>query len=352
MNRNSFATGAALALCALPLAATALRADPVADFYKGKFITMYIGYAAGGGYDVYARLVGQHMGKFIPGAPRIVPKNTPGAGGRIAAAYMYKIAPKDGTALATSDQSLALQQAFGDKGIKFDTTKFIYIGNPNAGNNVVTMWHTAGINSVEDAAKKVTVMGATGRNTSAYYPLVMNALLGTKFRVLTGYRGGSHINLAMEKGEVDGRGSNNWASWKSTRPDWIAQKKINIIAQVGPKREADLPNVPLLTDLAKNDEDRKVMELLSAPVAIGRPIFTTPDVPADRVKAMREAFEKTMKDPAFLADAKKINLEIDPVSGETMQKIVAGIVATPKDIVKKLEKIIDAEVDKRPQDKK
>lgn len=349
--RAAFATALAFPL-ALPFAASPAAADAVADFYKGKTITTYIGYTAGGGYDVYARMVIRHMARHIPGAPTIVPKNTPGAGGRIAAAYVYNIAPKDGTALCTSDQSLALQQAFGDKGIKFDTTKFIYIGNPNAGNNVVTLWHTAGVKSVEDAKKKVTVLGATGRNTSAYYPLVMNALLGTKFRVLIGYRGGSHINLAMEKGEVDGRGSNNWASWKSTKADWLRDKKIDIIAQVGPKKEADLPNVPLLTELATNDEDRKVMELLSAPVAIGRPLFTTPGVPADRVAALRAAFDKTMKDPAFIAEAKKINLEIDPVSGADMQKIVADIVATPKETVNKLKTIIEAEVERRPDDKK
>ena len=343
---------AMLAASMLVLAPSALRADPVADFYKGKNITLYIGYTIGGGYDTYARLVGRHIGKHIPGNPTIVPKNTPGAGGRIAAAYVYNVAPKDGTALCTSDQSLALQQAFGDKGIKFDTTKFLYIGNPNAGNNVVTLWHTTGVKTVEDAKKKATILGATGRNTSAYYPMVMNALLGTQFRVLIGYRGGSHINLAMEKREVDGRGSNNWASWKSTKRDWLRDKKINIIAQVGPKKEADLPNVPLLTDLAKNDEDRKVMALLSAPVAIGRPLFTTPNVPADRVKALREAFDKTMKDPAFVAEAKKIDLEIDPVSGAEMQKIVADIVATPKETVNKLFKIIEQEVERRPGGKK
>lgn len=343
---------ALLAACAVSFAAGPVRADPVADFYKNKNITFYIGYTIGGGYDTYARLVGQHMSRHIPGNPKIVPKNTPGAGGRVAAAYVYNIAPKDGTALCTSDQSLALQQAFGDKTIKFDTNKFIYIGNPNAGNNVLTLWHTTGVKTVEDTKKKTFVVGATGKNTSAYYPLVMNALLGTKFRVLIGYRGGSHINLAMEKGEVDGRGSNNWASWKATKPDWLRDGKIVNIVQIGPKRESDLKDVPLLTELATNDEDRKVMELLSAPVAIGRPVFTTPNVPADRVAALRAAFEKTMKDPVFLADAKKINLEIDPVSGVEMQKIVAGIVATPKEVVNKLNKIIEQEVERRPGDKK
>jgi tripartite-type tricarboxylate transporter receptor subunit TctC len=343
---------ALLAACGLLLASTSLRADPVADFYKGKTVTFYIGYTPGGGYDTYARLVARHMNRHIPGKPAIIAKNTPGAGGRIAAAYVYNIAPKDGTALCTSDQSLALQQTFGDKSIRFDTNKFIYIGNPNAGNNVVTVWHTTGIKSVDDAKKKTIVMGATGNNTSAHYPLVMNALLGTKFRVLAGYRGGSHINLAMEKGEVDGRGSNNWVSWKSTKPSWLTDKKINIIAQIGTRREKDLPDVPLLAELATNPEDRKIMELLSAPVAIGRPIFTTPNVPADRVAALRAAFDMTMKDAAFLDEAKRANLEIDPVSGIEMQKIVAGIVAAPKEVSSKLLKIIQTEVERKPADSK
>lgn len=341
------AAGAAMVAGTILMPAKA-SADAVADFYKGKTITFFIGYSPGGGYDTYARTVARHMGKHIPGNPNIVAKNMAGAGGRIAAAYLYNVAPKDGTALCTSDQSLALSQALGEKGIKFDTTKFNYIGNPNAGNNVVTTWHTSGVKTIEDARNKAIVLGATGNNTSAHYPLVMNALLGTKFRVITGYRGGSRINLAMEKGEVDGRGSNNWVSWKATRPQWLKEKKINIIAQVGLKREPDLPDVPLLTDLAKNEEDRKVLKVLSAPVAIGRPIFTTPGVPKERIDALRAAFDKTMKDPAFLADAKKINLEINPVSGADMQSIVDGIVKTDKETLARLKKIIAAEVERRP----
>lgn len=333
------------------LAPNMVFADPVAAFYKGKIITYHIGYPPGGGYDLYARIVGQHMTRHIPGNPKIVPKNMPGAGGRIVATYVYVRAPKDGTVLATADQSLALQQAFGDKTIKFDASKFDYIGNPNAGNNVLTVWHTKGVKNVEDAKKTPLVIGATGDNTSAQYAIVMNALLGTQFRVLAGYQGGADINLAMEKGEVDGRGSNNWVSWKSTKPDWIRDKKIVNLVQIGAKREPDLPDVPLLTELAKDDEDRKIMQLVSAPVAVGRPVFSTPNVPADRLKALRDAFDKTMKDPAFLAAAKKTGLDIDPVSGAELQKIVAGIVSTPPAVTAKLVKIVQSPEFRNPAKK-
>jgi tripartite-type tricarboxylate transporter receptor subunit TctC len=312
----------------------------VEAFYKGKQIDFIIGYTPGGGYDTYARLVARHIGQFIPGNPSIVARNMPGGGSRVAAGYMFRIAPKDGTVLATADQSLALQQAVGDKTIQFDTTKFNYIGNPSAENNTTAVWATSGITSIEDATKKEVPMGATGGSTSSQYPKVMNALLGTKFKIILGYPGGNDINLAMEKGEVAGRGSNSWASWKATRPDWLANKKINILVQIGLTKAHDLPNVPLLIDLAKNDADRAVLRLLSAPATIGRPIFTTPDVPAERVKALREAFEKTMKDPAFLEDAGRAKLDLDPVSGEELQKIVTEIMTTPKETADRLSSII------------
>jgi hypothetical protein len=258
----------------------------------------------------------------------------------VAAAYVAKIAPKDGTVLATADQSLSLQQAIGDKAITFDTQKFIYIGNPSQENNTTVTWYTSGIKTINDATKQEVPMGATGGSTSSQYPRAMNSILGTKFKIILGYPGGNDINAAMEKGEVSGRGSNSWASWKSTRPDWLRDKKIHILAQIGLTKAPDLPDVPLLMDLAKNEADRKVLRLLSAPSAVGRPIFTTPDVPPERVAALRGAFDKMLKDAAFLEDAKKGNLEVDPVSGEELQKIVGEIVATPKEIAERLASII------------
>ena len=273
----------------------ALCQQSVEDFYRGKKIDLIIGYSPGGTYDLYARLVARHLGNYIPGKPLIVPRNMPGAGSRAAANWVYNVAPKDGTVLATADQSLSLQQAVGDKRIKFDTTNFIYIGNPNVENNTTATWHTSGIKTIEDAKKREVTVGATGGSTSSQYPKAMNALLGTKFKIVLGYPGGNDINLAMERGEVDVRGSNSWASWKATRPDWLAEKKIIILVQIGLAKAADLPDVPLLMDLGTNDEDRELLRLLSASTAIGRPLFTTPDVPAERVAALRKAFDAMMQ---------------------------------------------------------
>ena len=327
------AGGAALAL------AGPAGAQSVEEFYKGKTISLVIGYSAGGGYDAYARLVARHMGDHIPGKPTIVPRNMPGAAGRVASAWVYNVAPKDGTVLATADQSLALAQAMGEK-LQFDTTKFIYIGNPSAENNTTVTWHTSPVKTIEDAKKQEIAVGATGGSTSSQYPLAMNAVLGTKFKVIMGYPGGNDINLAMERGEVAGRGSNSWASWKATRAEWLKDNKINILVQIGLRKAPDLPDVPLLMDLAANPDDRAVLRLLSSPSQIGRPIFTTPGVPEDRVKALRNAFDVTVKDPAFLEEAKKAGLEIDPVSGSELQEVVGEIVATPEAIAKRLGAII------------
>jgi tripartite-type tricarboxylate transporter receptor subunit TctC len=333
----------ALAIVALLAAwpGAALAQQSVEDFYRGKKIDLIIGYSSGGTYDLYARLVARHLGNHIPGKPIIVPRNMPGAGSRTAATWVYGIAPRDGTVLATADQSLALQQAVGDKRIKFDVTKFIYIGNPNIENNTTAAWHASGIKTIDDAKRREVTAGATGGSTSSQYPKAMNALLGTKFKIILGYPGGNDINLAMERGEVDVRGSNSWASWKATRPHWLAEKKIKILVQIGLKKAPDLTDVPLLMDLATNAEDRALLRLLSASTAVGRPIFTTPEVPAERVAALRKAFEEMVRDPAFLDEARKENFYIDPVLGEALQKIVGEIAAIPKAQGERLGKIIE-----------
>lgn len=329
---------AAILLVLAPIAPA--LADPIAAFYRGKKLDLIIGYSSGGTYDLYARLVGRHLGQHIPGNPQIIPRNMPGAGSRTAAAWVANVGPKDGTILATGDQSLSVAQAMGDKQLTVDTTKFIYIGNPNAENNTTATWHTTGIKTLEDAKTREVTMGATGGSTSSQYPKVMNALLGTRFKVILGYPGGNEINIAMERGEVDGRGSNSWASWKSTRADWIKDKKINILVQIGLAKAIDLPDVPLLMELAKSADDRTLMKLFSASGAVGRPIYTSPGVPGERVQALRAAFNTMIKDDKFLSDAKNSRLDIDPVTGEEMQKIVAEIVATPKPIAERALQII------------
>ena len=319
----------------------AAAGQPAEDFYRGKKIDLIIGYSSGGTYDLYARLVARHLGNYIPGKPLIVPRNMPGAGSRTAATWVYSVAPRDGTVLATADQSLSLQQAAGDKRIAFDTTKFIYIGNPNVENNTTATWHTSGIKTIEDAKRREVTMGATGGSTSSQYPKAMNALLGTRFRIILGYPGGNDINLAMERGEVDGRGSNSWASWKATRPHWLAENKINILVQIGLKKIPELPDVPLLMDLGANDADRALLRLLSASTLIGRPIFTTPEVPAERVAILRKAFDAMLRDPTFLEQARKEHFDIEAASGEELQKIVAEIVAMPPAQAERLKQIIE-----------
>ncbi|MDB5649429.1 MAG: tripartite tricarboxylate transporter family receptor, partial [Hyphomicrobiales bacterium] len=201
-------------------------------------------------------------------------------------------------------------------------------------------WHTTGVKTIDEAKKQEVIVGATGPNTSAQLPQVMNAILGTKFRIVSGYPGGNEMNLAMESGEIGSRGSNPWASWKATKPDWVKDKKINILVQIGLTKAADLPDVPLLIDLAKNDEDRAVLKLISAPATIGRPLFGPPGTPVERVRILRKAFDEMIKDQAFLDDAKRERLDINPVAGAELERIVAEIVATPKPIADRLSTII------------
>jgi tripartite-type tricarboxylate transporter receptor subunit TctC len=329
---------AAVVAAAIVLADTAL-ADPVEDFYRGKSINLYIGTTPGGGYDIYARLVARFMGPHIPGKPLIIPRSMPGAGTRTAAGYVYNVVAKDGLSLNASEQALTLEQALGDETMQFDTSQFNWIGSPNSDNKVVVTWHTSGIATVEHAKAQEVVMGATSDTTSSQYLRAMNALAGTRFKIIQGYPGGNEVNLAMEKGEVAGRGSSSWATWKA-RPNLLRERKINVLVQIGLNKSDDLPEVPLLMDLGGGDEDRAILRLLSAPSAIGHPITTSPGVPAERLKALRDAFDATMKDPAFLDEARHAKLDIDPVPGTELARIATEILSSPKPIRDKLASII------------
>jgi tripartite-type tricarboxylate transporter receptor subunit TctC len=341
----------ATAASAIALSSVA-NAQSVEDFYKGKSIDLYIGFSAGGGYDWYARLMARHMPRYIPGNPNIVPKQMKGAGTRIAAKYMMNVAPRDGTALSAIAQGLALNQVMGDPRLGIDVTKFIYIGNANEDNNVVSVWHTAGVQTIEDAKKKEVPLGTTGSASSSQYPIVLNEFVGTKFKLIFGYPGGNDINLAMEKGEVAGRGSNAWASWKATRPNWVRDGKLVHLVQIGLKKAKGLENVPLLMNLAKNEQDKQALRLLSAPTAVGRPLNTTPDVPADRVKALRAAFDKAVKSKELLAEAEKAKFPVNPASGDEVQKLVEEIANSDKDIARRLAVITNQPWLKKKQQKK
>ena len=237
-----------------------------------------IGTSAGNDYDFRARLIARHMGRHIPGEPIIVPRNMPGAGGVNAANWLASIAPRDGTTLHMIMTNMMQAQAVGTHGVQFDTRKFRWVGNTTSSPNVTNSWHTTGVTNIEQVKTREFILGAPAGTAGVTYGTVMNALVGTKFKIVTGYPGGNEVNLAMERGEVDGRGSNSWASWKSTKPEWLKEKKIIMLVQVGLKRDPELPDVPLLLELVSNDLDRKVMTFLSAETAISRAVVTAATV--------------------------------------------------------------------------
>ena len=321
------------AIAVIPTLAMPAHAEPAAEFYRGKTISLVVGNPVGNDYDYRGRLLARHIGKHIPGNPTVVPRNMPGAGGLVAANWMAKLAPQDGTTLFMIAQPHAPGQAMALPNIQFDVRAFHWVGNTIDTPNVINAWHTSDVRTIEDAMQRELVLGGTTGTNSVVYPAVLNALVGTRFKVVTGYPGGGELNLAMERGEIQGRGSNSWASWKSTKPQWLAEKKIIILVQVALKRAPDLPDVPLLLELAKNDFDRKVLTFLSADTAISRAVVTTPNVPADRVEVLRRAFDATMKDKAFLAEAAEAKMDIVPSTGEVSQQVAQSIIDTDPAVV-------------------
>jgi len=323
-------------VAAIFLGAAALRAaaDDVAEFYRGKRISFVIGFGVGGGYDIYARALGRFMGEHIPGRPAIIMQNMPGAGSRRAANWLYAVAPKDGTVIATIGQTTPTDQALGQPGIQFDARKFNWIGNLAVVNNIMFVSAASGVATIDAAKKKSLAIGATGASSpSVLYPLVSNNLLGTKFKIVPGYSGGGDINLAVERHELDGRGSDSWASMKYTHADWLRDHKISILFQVGPRREPDLPEVPLWSALGEDEGQRQILEILSGDIAVGRPILTAPGVPADRVEALRKAFADTVADPQFVAAAKQAHMYIHPKGGKELQAMVGRIAAPSESIL-------------------
>ena len=326
-----------LALSLLGLASGPVLAQTPAEFYKGKNVDLYVGYSTGGGYDVYGRIVARFMGRHIPGNPTVVVKNMDGAGSMRAANYIYNVAPKDGTAFGTVARGLAFDTLFGLQGAQFDGTKFSWIGSANDEVSVCVGWSsTSGIAKFEDLKTKQMIVGGTGGSADTdQFPRIINAVLGTKMKLVVGYPGGNEVNLAMERGEVQGRCGWSWSSVKSTQSGWLKDKKINVLVQLSLSKHADLPDVPLIMDLAQTEEQKQIFRLIFARQVLGRPFLAPPGLPADRLAALRTAFMDTLKDADFLAEADKLKLEITAVPGETLQKIVQEAYATPKDVVKK-----------------
>lgn len=336
-------TGFAVAALLAVASTAAARADSIEDFYRGKSMTMVISTGVGGGYDIGGRVVARHLPKHIPGGPTMVPRNMPGAGHVRATNFMAVQAPRDGTHVATVGNSIALHQILDGTGIHFDIAKLNWLGSSESSNGAVYVWANTGVKTIEDARQQEVLLGATGAGGgNLQYPALMNNMLGTKFRVIAGYSTGSDIPLAMERGEVHGRANHSFSSLMAQRADWVTGHKINLLTQIGLKPESGFENVPLLLDLAKTDTQRAIIKLYSVPIALGRPVLTAPEVPAERIAALRKAFDATMTDSEFLADAKRSRLDVSPVSGVELQQIIEDLVATPPAMIAAAKSAVEA----------
>ncbi|HLH97825.1 MAG TPA: hypothetical protein VKW08_22160 [Xanthobacteraceae bacterium] len=329
--RTMMGAGAAVSLALwLPVC----HAQDAADFYRGKTIELEIGLSVGGAYDAYARLLAHTMGSYIPGNPAIVPKNIEGAGSMRLANLLYNTAAKDGTVFGTINRGTIFEPLLGNKGAQFDPTKFNWIGSASNEISVCVAWHTSGIATIADARKHELVVGATGPSADTYqFPKIANALIGTKFKIVTGYPGGTDVDLAMERGEVAGRCGWSWTSITGLHQPWLVHHQINILYQMGLSKHRDLPDVPLIIDLAHSDEDRAILKLIFARQVVAWPFLAPPGTPVERVEVLRKAFLATMQDRDFRAASQKAGLDIAPVSGEEVQKLLEQVNATPADIV-------------------
>ena len=324
------------------LAAAPALAQPAADFYRGKQITLLVGSGAGGGYDAYARTFARHAGKHIPGAPAIVVKNLPAAGGMAAANTLYSGSGNDGLVIAAHTNGIAMDPLFGNPAAKFDGRKFAWLGSIGKLQNVCAVWHLNPVKTIQQAREKeVTVAGAGATSNTVIVPKIINALLGTKFKVIAGYEPGQGDAIAMEAGEVDGVCGLAWSTIKASRLTWIKDKKITVLVQMAMEKLPDLPDVPSALDLVTDDASRKVLELILIRQEMGRPFAAPPGVPADRVALLRAAFDATMKDPDFIAEAARAQMEIEPLTGAQIDALLVKAYGAPADVVKRAADLIE-----------
>jgi tripartite-type tricarboxylate transporter receptor subunit TctC len=336
MIRQSLSVAFAVAL------ATSAAAQPVEGFYAGKTLKLIVGTGPGGGYDIYGRLLARHIGRHIPGRPTVVVVNMPGASSLTAANYLANVAPKDGSELLLIVQTLPIVQVAGSDKVRFDLARFNWVGNMSDASNIFLSWHTSTVRTTKEAQEQEVIMGSTTPSSlGGLYPAVANQVLGTKFKVIHGYASGDAIDIALERGEVQGRAGNSWPALKAYRGYWIRDRLINIMVQVGLRKEADLPTVPLLTELARNEQEREVLQFYSSLVASGRALATGPDVPVERIAALRRAFDAALADPALLAEAEKQGLELSPLAGDKVQEVVTTMVRTRADLLQIDRKLLD-----------
>jgi tripartite-type tricarboxylate transporter receptor subunit TctC len=329
---RTLALASSLSLIALSSA----QADAVSDFFTGKSISLIISTGVGGGVDTNARLVAKHLGNHIPGNPSVTPKNMTGAGHLQATNYLYAQAPRDGTSLGAILPAFVGYQVLDGRGAQYDARNFNYLGSSDVENANLYTSSSQGIKSIEQIKTLEVLMGATGAGSyTMLYPTLLNNVLGYKFKIVSGYKSTNEIHLAMERGEVYGRAGNFFSSLKAQNPDWLPSGKIDMLLQIGAVRDPEWPNLPLLTDLATNEEQKAIFKLFSAEIALGRVFLTTPGVPEDRLAALRKAFEETMRDPAYIEDSRKVDMQVRPLTHQQVKILADEIIAMPQDVLSK-----------------
>jgi len=333
-----------MVLCAVgaALGLPPARAETVESFYKGKTVTIVVSTGVGGVFDLTARTVAKYMPKYIPGKPTMIVKNMPGGGHVLATNFMFNQAAKDGTFLALVNNGMPLHQVVDGRGVRFDSAKFDWLGSAGLSNLMTVAWHTSGVKTIEDVMTHELVTAATGAGSNAFiFPNAMNVVLGTKFKIVLGYKSSPEADLAMTRGEAQARAGFSLSAILQEHPDWITDKKVAVLVQAGAEREKDFPDVPLMHELAKTPEQRSILALISSPVSLGRPFFTTPDTPPERVAALRDAYAATMKDADFLAEAQALKLDIKPMSGERVTQIVDETINVPAELIAKAKAVLE-----------
>ena len=329
-------------ILALPQSVRAQSA--VADFYRGKNITLIVGYSAGGGYDTYSRILARHLGKHIPGNPAIVVQNMPGAGSLKMANFLYNVAPKDGSTIGTFSRGMAMEPLIGGQNVQFDSTKFTWLGSGTNETSVFVVWHTAPVKTWNDILTKPFTVGGEGSGSDPdIYAALLKNVFGAKLKLISGYPGTAELAIAMERGEIDSRASWSWTSLKTLKPNWLAEKKVNLPVQLNLTRGADLPDVPLVTEFAANDRQRQILKLILSRQEMARPYAAPPGIPDDRKAALRKAFDDAWADPELVAEMKARGQEVNPVSGAALDALIAELYATPKDVVEETRRAISGQ---------
>ncbi len=326
---------AAVVLVAIVVLQPLARGDEISDFYAGRELRLLIGYSAGGGYDTYARLLARHLGRHVPGNPTVVPQNMPGAASLRLANYLFNVAPKDGSVIGIVARGMAMEPLLSARGTRFEASELSWLGSLNNEVSVCASWHTSDVKTMQDLMTRELIVGGIGSASGTdVFPLVVRNLLGANIRLITGYPGGNDILLAMERGEVDGRCGWSWSTVQATRPDWIAEGRLNMLVQFALEKHPDLPDVPLVTEFADSEDERMALELIFARQVMGRPFLGPPGIPPERLDALRRAFDATADDPALRAEARQMQLELNPVSGEEIDALLERVYGASENAIR------------------